>query len=337
MKKIQIQENGIGIIASYDKYKQHKTYEIFFNSQSGLEIIRGINGFRDPEVLNMPALLDIGIMGHCKNKCEICYQDSIYEEHMSLENFKTIIDQTKDELNQVALGGRGDPNHHPQFKEILEYCRENNIVPNYTTSGIGLTDEQVEISKLCGAVAVSDYEKSFTYEAIKKFQDAEITTNIHLVLSKLTYEKSMLILNGVDFWNEKVDLKNLNALIFLLFKPVGKGYDKKSLVLSQEKLDNFFTLLFAEKCNITIGMDSCLVNKAKNIPKKFHQFLSTCEGAKQSGYIGPSMKMTPCSFLNNSVGIPIKKLQPICDIWVRSYLFKNFRDCLLEEKDICQI
>ena len=62
---------------------------------------------------------------------------------MSVEDFENILKQSKDKLFQVALGGAGDPDTHENFEEILKLCRENNIIPNFTTSGFGLTDEKV--------------------------------------------------------------------------------------------------------------------------------------------------------------------------------------------------
>lgn len=56
---------------------------------------------------------------------------------------------------QVALGG-GNPNEHPHFVQILEKFDELNITPNYTTNGMGLTEEVLEATeKYCGGVAVS--------------------------------------------------------------------------------------------------------------------------------------------------------------------------------------
>ena len=61
---------------------------------------------------------------------------------------------------QVALGGAGSPNEHEDFDKIVRYTREHDIIPNYTTSGIGITDEMVRITKqFCGAVACSQYSK----------------------------------------------------------------------------------------------------------------------------------------------------------------------------------
>ena len=142
---------------------------------------------KDPFKRIFPSLLDIGIMGKCHNAklCPVdCYQSASNKgKNMKLDLFKKIIDESKDYTYQVALGGAGSPNEHENFKEIIEYCIKNDIIPNYTTSGINLTDEMVEISKKCGAVAVSWYGQPFTYDAIEKFIREGIRTNIHYVLS----------------------------------------------------------------------------------------------------------------------------------------------------------
>ena len=140
----------------FDRRFRNDEYELLFNTENGLEVLQGINGHKDPFKLSLPSLLDVGVMGHCKNSCPFCYQGPIKQPHMKLSDFMSIIDQTCHHTNQIALGGRGDPNKHPDFGKMLEYCRKNNVVPNYTTSGIDLTDDEIELSKMCGAVAVSE-------------------------------------------------------------------------------------------------------------------------------------------------------------------------------------
>ena len=118
---------------------------------------------------------------------------------MKLSDFMSIIDHVHQHTNQVALGGRGDPNKHPKFADMLEYCRKHNVVPNYTTSGIDLTDDEIEASTMCGAVAVSDYEKDFTYDALQRLMDAGIKTNIHQIFDAKTFHKCTLLIKGIDY------------------------------------------------------------------------------------------------------------------------------------------
>ena len=62
--------------------------------------------------------------------------------------------------HNCALGGRGDPDMHENFEEILYYAATNHVVPNFTTSGLGMTPEKAAICKAyCGAVACSMYSR----------------------------------------------------------------------------------------------------------------------------------------------------------------------------------
>src|SRR5699024_5554810 len=104
---------------------------------------------KDPFQASFPHLIDVGIMGHCIHgktglcaKAGVgCYQSGLWKEepNMTVEDFRWIAEQCKGKTNQFALGGRGDPDQHEQFVEILQICRENQLVPNFTTSGYGMT------------------------------------------------------------------------------------------------------------------------------------------------------------------------------------------------------
>jgi len=326
------------MILKFNKHFKNNEYEILFNTHNGLEITRGINGHEDPFVLEMPSLLDIGVMGTCKHKCPFCYQGHENRPNMTLSDFKKIIDEASYHVNQVALGGRGDPNHHEHFGEIIEYCRMNNIVPNYTTSGIGLTDEQIEISKLCGAVAVSDYEKTYTYEALDRLIKAGIKTNIHQIFSNQTFNKCYRIIQGYtpDKWT--FDISGLNAVIFLLFKPHGAGA-KLPLKPTKEMLKLFGEIIFEPHCTFKVGMDSCLVNHVLNYgnPSEVQKAaVDTCEAARMSAYITPDMKFMPCSFADPDVfSIPITEgLKPI---WKEGDSFQKFRSQLAHNRHMCPL
>jgi hypothetical protein len=324
-------------------------YEIFFDPQSGFEMMRGANGKPDPFSLQLPSLLDIGVMGTCVNKCAFCYQGHQNNPNMKLEDFKSIVDQVKHHTNQVALGGRGDPNKHENFKEIIEYARENNVMPNYTTSGIDLTDDEIEISKMCGAVAVSDYHTPTTYEAIERFMDAGIKTNIHMIFSQGSFGDAIKILYGRNPWevqgystgrNTLVDINRLNAVIFLLFKPAGAGENLIGMRPTEYQFGVFSSLIFNSKAKFKVGMDSCLCNHVlkKSTPTELQQLsIDTCEGARMSAYITPDMKLMPCSFANKGEwAISIGK-KDIKEIWNNSKPFKKFRRMLRKQKDKCPL
>jgi len=324
----------------FTKKIQTDKYIILFNGIDGIEVLSGINGHEDPFILDSPNMIDIGIMGHCLNNCENCYQGNIDIPNMKLEDFKLIIDQCKDHINQVALGGKGDPNKHENFEEILKYCRDNNVIPNYTTSGNGLTDKEVKITReFVGAAAISMYNKDFTYLALNKFLDAKIKTNIHFVISQKTFDDAIKILNGVDIWEGKFPIDKLNAVVFLLFKPQGNGADKKHLCLSNDQITEFSNLLLKPKCIFKIGCDSCMFNKVSQVRQLTNIekiYVDTCEGSRMSCYISPDMKFMPCSFEDRlKYGIQIDKNNSIQNIWNTGKPFLTFREKLKENPMSC--
>jgi MoaA/NifB/PqqE/SkfB family radical SAM enzyme len=326
-----------------DRFKITKTdkYTIVFDPKTGFELLSGTNGNPDPFILDYPSLMDIGIMGHCDNNCVFCYQGDRYQDNMKLDHFKMIVDQSRDFVNQIALGGRGNPNKHENFKEIVSYCRDNNIIPNYTTSGKDLTDDEVRITKeYCGAVAVSMHEKDYTWRAIDMFSKAGCMTNIHFVLSRTTFWKALALLKGENIYNENLDLNKIHAIIFLLFKKQGKGKDL-DWSLDDENLNFFFKIMFAseKQRSFLVGMDSCLVNKMKHLDFKLDALqemsVDSCEGARMSCYISPDMKFMPCSFCDHDrVGQSILKT-PIKEVWDTGKEFEDFRQKLLCDPLTC--
>lgn len=333
-------ENHGGKMEGFKIIKNDK-YMIIFDPKTGFELLDGINGNPDPFILDYPSLMDIGIMGHCDNNCVFCYQGDRYQDNMTLNHFKMIVDQSRDFVNQIALGGRGNPNKHENFEDIVKYCRDNKIMPNYTTSGKDLTDDEVRITKdYCGAVAVSMHEKDYTWRAIEMFSNAGCMTNIHYVLSRTTFWKAISLMKGDNVYEKNLDLNKIHAIIFLLFKKQGKGKDL-DWSLDNDELKLFFTSMFEEeqKRNFLVGMDSCLINKMKGFDFKLDDLqemsVDSCEGARMSCYISPDMKFMPCSFCNHDlIGQSILET-PIQEVWNTGKQFEDFRQKLLGNPLIC--
>jgi radical SAM protein with 4Fe4S-binding SPASM domain len=340
--------------------KQNK-FIATFNTEDGQYIRTGVikNGIDtgvDPFMASFPELIDIGIMGSCAHakQCTVgCYQGGINNQkpNMTLNNYKSIIDQCKGKVFQVALGGHGDPNKHENFEEIFKYTRENNIVPNYTTSGLNLTDKEVELTKeYCGAVAVSMYRNDYTFKALQKFIDAGCTTNIHYVLSNKTIDEAIDILkySRLNCSNSPFvyDMDGINAIIFLLHKPVGCGKEEDVLDINNPKLKEFFSLVSKEH-PFKVGFDSCTVPGLVNMADINFDSVDTCEGARYSMYISSDMVAVPCSFdQEHRYGVNLSPNQynnghTIKQAW-DSILFDNFRNHMQNsckgcvQKEICK-
>ena len=82
-------------------------------------------------VFEYPPLLQIEISSKCNYKCVFCYQTdksfsdptSEYMGFMDLKLFKKVIDEIEGNIPYITFASRGEPTLHPDFIEILSYCK----------------------------------------------------------------------------------------------------------------------------------------------------------------------------------------------------------------------
>lgn len=294
--------NSIMIIYKDENYN---FYELF-NEKNGTLLRSDVNGI-DPIMRSFPELLDVGIMGHCSNGiyCQRagidCYQRGmeLKTPHMSVEDFELIARQASGKTFQIALGGAGDPNKHPNFEEILKICRYYHIVPNITTSGFQLLDKEIAlIKKYCGAVAVSWYSRLVgsqesnldTIASVNRLVDHGCTTNVHFVVSNETLDEAIYRLETNRF------PCGITAVVFILYKPVGMGIRDKVISSKDKRLPCFFELA-SIKHPFQIGFDTCftpaIVHWANDVSPVS---IDACEAGTFSMYIDSRMNCYPCSF-----------------------------------------
>ena len=295
----------------------------------------------DPFRADFPELLDVGIMGSCSHgesglcqKAGIdCYQSGpqIRQNHMSLDDFRRIVEECRGRTYQFALGGRGDPDQHPDFAEMLAYSRRHGIVPNFTTSGLGMTSGIAELCrKYCGAVAVSWYRSRYTDRAIDILLQAGVRTNVHYVLDTRTLKEAVRLLKEDGF------PKGINAVVFLLYKPGGLGTREYIITERTEHLKEFFALIDRGGYPFKIGFDSCTVPGLLRYSKATDPAsIDTCEGGRWSAYITPDMQMLPCSFDNQQMhwAMDLRK-HTIEEAW-NSQRFSEFRKIMADACPEC--
>lgn len=290
----------------------------------------------DPFMRSYPALIDIGIMQRCvcANKCKVdCYQRAIDRtgDNMSLEDYESILKQSEGKVQQVALGGAGDPDTHENFEEILALTRQYEIVPNFTTSGITFTKEKADLcKKYCGAVAVSEHNAVYTVSAINLLLEAGVKTNVHYVLSAKTIDDAIHRLKHGGFH------EGINAVVFLLYKAVGLGKRENLLKPDDPRLNEFFSLIDAGDHPFRIGFDSCtapgIINNTSNINL---DSIDYCEGGRFSMYIDANMNAMPCSFGNQDSKWHVSlRDHTIEEAW-NSDIFEKFRSSLKNSCSEC--
>lgn len=327
-------------------------YNYMFNKKDGQFKRWGSTEFDDPQFSPIgPEILDLEITsGYCpNNNCKFCYKENSNNKtpvNMSFEEFKNIFNKMKLNLTQIAFGITGVQTNK-DFIKMLKYTRKNGVVPNFTLSGIDLTDKLAkEISKYIGGLAVSVYEtdKTIGYKTVNIFTSLGIKqTNIHAMISKETLEFVYEILNDIK---KEDKLKNLNAIVFLGVKPKGRAKNNFN-PLTHEQYKDLISYCF--KNEINFGFDSCSAPKFENciskmdLPKnKKRSFLTMsepCESCLFSSYVNVHGDFYPCSFTEGEKdwgnGLSVLKCENFLkDIWYNKKVEK-FRKTLLNNCRFC--
>lgn len=257
---------------------------------------------------------------------------------MRLETFQIILEKVGRQLTQVALGIT-DADSNPDFPEMLKHCRKQGIIPNYTTSGLGMTDELFSLSaEVCGAVAVSVYPHNvdLAYDTVKRFIHEGIKqTNIHL----LYYQENLAFVYEVLQDIARARIKP-NAVVLLALKAKGRGI--RFTPVTEDQFNGLIDTAMAYE--VPIGFDSCSAPKferwavASNM-EHLTTYSEPCESGLMSSYINVNGDFFPCSFVEGiegwEEGLSVLSCKDFLkDIWYhprtvewRKNLLSNHRTC----------
>lgn len=337
--------------SDYYKMAIGSDYNFIFDKGNGNFVRWGSTYDEDPNFSPIgPEILDLEIsVNGCPNGCPFCYKNNTNESatNMSFDTFKNIIDRFPKTLTQIAFGITGIQTN-PDFIKMMEYCREIGVIPNFTLSGIDLSDEMAETcAKLIGAVAVSAYEqdKNVCYDTVKRFTDLGINqTNIHLMVSHETLDFVYEVLN--DRMNDP-RLKNMNAIVFLGVKPKGRAVDGYQPLSTKEYQE---LIQFCFDNEIPIGFDSCSAPKFEDAVKKMDmpedrkarliQCSESCESSLFSSYINVNSEYWHCSFSEEEEDMSFAKIfdhKDFMETWYSDAVKKFRKDSIDSMVDGCRM
>ena len=238
-----------------------KHYNFIFDKLTGFFARWGATKEEDPQYSPFgPEIADIEISTICSGVgkvCDFCYKKNTPNgTNMSLATFKELASKLPPTVTQIAFG-IGDIDSHPEMWDIFNYAREIGIIPNVTVNGAGITDEiAAKLEGVCGAVAVSLYDKDVTYDAVEKLTKAGLEqTNIHFMIANETYGRARELMN-----DRLTDprLANMRAIVFLSLKKKGRaetGYNP----LTQGQFNLLANIALKKK--VAFGFDSCGAQK----------------------------------------------------------------------------
>lgn len=236
---------------------------------------------------------------------------------------------------------------HDDMWSIFQHTRDNGVIPNVTINGYALTDEVADkLSAVMGAVAVSRYDPDLCYDAVEKLTSRGMSqVNIHQLVSVESYDNCMQLLRDMQ---TDPRLAKLNAVVFLMLKPKGRGKSLDSLK-DQKKYKALIDYALDNK--LRIGFDSCSVPSFLDAVKDrenyadFVRDTDQCESGLFSLYVDVTGTVWPCSFGQNYEGMEGVDLLTIKDfakeVWNgpqltkwREKLVANGRRCPLWDIEI---
>ena len=244
-------------------------------------------------------------------------------------------------LQQIAFG-ICDIGTNPDFFKMLAYCREFDVIPNYTCHALDMNEEYAKLTaKYCGAVAISVYNKEKSYNAVKMLADAGMKQiNFHVIAHDKSYNKIFSILDDLTT-DERIKGK-VKAVVLLKYKPKGNGVGKFKH-LSDEQYREIIN--YATERNIGIGFDSCSAHAYLRVIKDDKDYdkkaicAEPCESACFSSYINHKGEFFACSFCENEgmwkEGIPVLEAPDFEESVWNNYQTIRFRKMLLNNERKC--
>ncbi|MCB1914440.1 MAG: radical SAM protein [Rhodocyclaceae bacterium] len=286
-----------------------------------------------------PTLIDFQITDYCELACPQCYASSVAGgRHVDWDDACLAFARMREAgVCQVAIGG-GEPLRHPLLAEILAEVRANGMVPNLTTTGIGMSDAQLDaITTHCGAVALSleGVGERFSIrrrqgwdtfrEQVARFMGAGLNLVLQITLSAENCDE----LHEIAEYAAGID--GLYGVIFLAHKPAGRATLFDSPLAARPFAEVYPQVIAAVRRlrkNTRVGFDCCLSPLITSVESDLGfaptEIVEGCSAVRGSIGLTIDLDCVPCTFL------PARKLgnlreASVVDIW-RNLHADAFRD-----------
>lgn len=155
----------------------------------------------------------VEISNICNLQCDFCPPVLRNKKVMSIESFEKIVSQIQGKTKEICLHLMGEPLGHPHLKEILDICSQHQVKVNFTTNGVLLNHQKVELllNPIVRQVNISIH----SFEANHKEKD--VTPYMEKVFSfvDLAFEKRPDLYVNYRIWDlaDPLSLSPKNALI----------------------------------------------------------------------------------------------------------------------------
>ncbi|MBI4568914.1 MAG: radical SAM protein [Planctomycetes bacterium] len=264
--------------------------------------------------LSFPLEVHLAITNRCDQGCGYCYMDSrdpLAGEY-STERMKRVIDLLAERrVFSIAMGG-GEAFLRPDLFDLAAYARGKGIIPNLTTSGFHVTEENAARTRVFGQVNVSvddvdeEYNRTRRHgpfarvdEAISRMLAAGARVGLNTVVHRGNFDH----LERVAAYAARRGLADVELL---RLKPAGRGArDYQDHRLTPEQGERFFPVILdlmrrhavALKVDCSFVPFLCSHNPDAALLDRFAVY--GCEGANVLLGVKADGRVNGCSFFND--------------------------------------
>jgi len=258
-----------------------------------------------------PELIDLKVTNKCNANCDCCYMSSHSNgKHASYEWIVEQIYSLPERPLQIALGG-GEPTLWPYLTDFVQICHALGIVVN---TAVGPNPDlevlqQISQPNYMSAIGISYINESKFNAILDVVAEGSAQIFVHCILRKDWLQKWIETANK---WADVID-----GIVFLLFKPCGRGQQKTNLIPSIEEVQKLLRVY--NKSNKSIGFDSCCYTALSGIVEE--KSIDTCDGGQYSLFLdGVEQTCGQCSFLPSLFNLKEINLN---EAWIQMQRIKN--------------
>jgi radical SAM protein with 4Fe4S-binding SPASM domain len=321
-------------------------------------------GITKPLSLHSPFLVVWDFTHKCNLNCRHCYSNSgaSQEAELSTEEAFEVVDQLSDAgVTALAFSG-GEPLARKDFFNVAEHAVNRGLYVSVATNGTLLTKENVKKLKDVGVnyVEVSiDGAKAGTHDEFRGVPGAFnraveglkncAEQDLCICMATTATKGNLSEIPGIIDLAEEIGAERFTYFNFI---PTGRGKSLYNQDLSAEERENLMRYLLnrmsrgckttilttapqlarvALQCQgsagtgeITMSMAHMQTAKVSKKAVPLADFIGGCGAGRLYCSLSPQGDVHPCVFLPIKVGN--LKIEKFSDVWLRSEVFKAFRN-----------